>query len=143
MNTFATAGDVAARLGRTLTTDEQNQATAVIGTVSGLILEAVGRDDEWADDLDPVPVTFKAVCVEKVVSILANPDGLASLSKTLGSFTHSATFPRAADIGIFLSPLEVAAVRTALSGGLRSGSARMRSIVDDVIELTPVPVVEL
>lgn len=140
MPAFATADEVETRRGRTLSTAERATATAVIEAVTGLIAEAVGQDEEWAADLiaaseeeggKAIPRTLRQLCVEKAIATIANPDNVASESKTLGAFSHSATYPRGADIGVFLSADEVTRVRRAIAG-ISRGSARLRSIVDDL-----------
>lgn len=131
---FATTTDVETRLGRGLTSAESALAAAVITSVEGLIAEALGKDQDWIDALDPVPTTLSQLCIEKAVALITNPEGAASVSETLGAYSNSTTFPRAADIGIFLSRDEVARVRQAVSG-LSRGTARQASVVDDVIEI--------
>lgn len=120
MASFATAEDVERRMGRALSDSETDVAEMVIETVSGLIVGLVGEDDDWADALDPVPPYFRALCVEKVVTVLSNPEGLASFSEQLGEYQHSGTYPRASDIGLFLSDSERREVRRALGGTFRA-----------------------
>ncbi len=131
MADLATAADVAARLGRELTVEETDAADAAIATVTGLIAEAVNKPTSWADTLSPAPETLKALCVEKAIGIIANPENLASTAETLGAFSDSRTFPRAADIGIFLSADERRRVRRAVFGTL-VGSPQVPSTADDI-----------
>lgn len=133
---FATYSDVATRLARTLTTAEQNQATAVIAAVTGLITEEVGKADvaNWAATLSPVPETLKSLCVEKAVAVISNPRSVASESVRLGAAERSSTFPRASDIGIFLSDEERLRARRAV-GAPTAGTSRPRSVVDVAIAL--------
>lgn len=113
---FATASDVETRLGRDLTTEETAQATATIATVTGLIAEAVYQDDAWAAALTPIPTTLSTICVEKAISVIANPTNIASGSETLGAYQVSQTYPRSSDIGVFLSAGERSRVRRAVYG---------------------------
>lgn len=113
---FATASDVATRLGRALTDDETDQATAAIVTVTGLIVEAVYQDDAWAAALDPVPTTLSTICIEKAISVIANPTNIASGSETLGAHQVSQTYPRSSDVGVFLSAGERTRARRAVYG---------------------------
>lgn len=138
---FPTYTEVATRLGRTLTTAEQAIATAVIGSTTGLIAEAVGRDSDWAGDLDPVPQTLSELCIQKAIGAITNPSGVASHSETLGAYQHSETFPRAADIGVFLSPDERARVRRAVYGS-SIASPRVGSVLDEVYPLGSSPTLQ-
>lgn len=138
---FATHADVATQLGRTLTSAEQNQATAVIGRVEDLILEAAGRDDDWAAALEDVPATFTQLCVDKAIATITNPSAVASQSETLGEYQHSETFPRAADIGVRLSPDERREARRAAGRAIVT-SPRAGSVLDDVYPLQHYPIDE-
>jgi hypothetical protein len=113
---FATIDDVTDRLGRDLTEQETTIATWAIATVEDLIAEALGKDSDWADAVDPIPATLSAIVVEKTVGLIVNPTNVASDSETLGAHSYSRTFPRSADIGIFLSRADRARARRAVSG---------------------------
>lgn len=124
---YATADDVAARLGRDLTADETTQAEAVLDIVAGLIADAVAKDgDAWV--ADPVPTTLMLLSIEKAISALVNPNNLASFSEQLGSYQHSGTYPRSGDVGIFLSDSEERRVRRAVYGAA-SASVRIGSVL--------------
>lgn len=118
---FATAQDVATRMGRELTAAEEAQAEFVIATVQGLLVETVSKDAVWADALDPVPLALRAICVEKARAVLANPTNIASQTESLGAWSHSETFPRSQDdIGIFLTDAEARIARFAVHGTNRA-----------------------
>lgn len=129
---FASAEDVAERFPRDLTVDEEVIADAVIASVTGQITDAVDRDSGWAAALDPVPETFKALCVEKAISAISNPMNVASESETLGAWSRSQTFPRLQDVGALLTAAEERRVRQAWYG--LSASARTTSVIDDVLD---------
>jgi hypothetical protein len=131
---FATAADVATRLGRNLTTEESAMAEQVIESVTAQIVDAVDRDLDWAAALDPVPGLLKSLCVEKVIVVGSNPQGLASESRTLGQASSSKTFQRSNDAGIFLTDQEQRLVRMAVYGSL-SGSSTPRTVPDRLIDL--------
>lgn len=131
---FATHEDVQTRLGRDLTEQEQGTATDVIADVTGLIVDCVDRDSDWAAGLDPVPAALKAICVEKALAAIVNPRGVASQSESLGAHSHSETFRRTADVGVFLTPLEERRVARAVYGR-NSGSSTPRSVLDRTIDL--------
>jgi hypothetical protein len=116
---LATADDIATRLGRALTAAERAFAEQTIATVTGLIADAVSRDVAWADALDPVPPSLKGLCVEKVIAVGSNPQGLRAESESLGEHEHSRTFATggAGSATVFLTREEIRTVRRALKLG--------------------------
>lgn len=132
---FATADDIATRLGRSLTDDERSQATSVIADVTGLIADAASRDAAWATALTPVPVALKALCVKKAISVISNPLGLASESERLGQHEHAQTFPRNGDgVDVFLTEAEERRVNWAIYGS-NSGSSSPEAPVDRFVDI--------
>lgn len=113
---FAVADDVATRLMRELTAAEEALAEYAIETVTGLISDALDKDADWAEDLTPVPTALSALCVEKAVGLIVNPSNVASQSESLGAFSHSETYPKASDIGIFLSAADISRVKRVVFG---------------------------
>lgn len=137
---FAATDDVATRLGRALTTAEEGMVELVLDSVTSLIAEAVDRDDAWADDLDPVPMTLRVICIEKAVGIAANPTALVSASEQLGAYQHSQTYARmTSPAPILLSDEERRRARRAVYG-LNTASPRVPSIADDIFPLVIDPV---
>lgn len=122
---FATTADVETRLGRSLTTAEEAMAEQVIDTVTELIVEIAGKAEE-----DLTASYFQALCIDKVLLIGANPNGLASESETLGDHTYSKTFPRNSDDGLFLTEREEHTVRRIANNAV-SGSSRPRALPHD------------
>jgi len=133
---FATADDVAVRLGRDLTTAEEAMVEAVIEGVQGMIALAAGKDDDWADDLDPVPAYFKMLVVEKALIVGTNPNGLRSEAKTLGAVERSRVFR---DAGVFLTDDEEDRVRV-IVGGTDRATFRVPSLVTDLYDAFYPPV---
>lgn len=133
MASFATNEQVGIRLGRALSAAEEAFVDEVVADVTLLIAECLGEDEDWADALDPVPRTFKTICVEKAILVGSNPNGLTSRSETLGSFSESETFRRDAG-GIMLTDDEERRVRLAYYGR-SSGSSRPESTADEVHDL--------
>lgn len=131
---FATVEDVERRLGRDLTVAEAALTEDVIESVTAQIVDAVDRDADWATALDPVPGVLKTLCVEKVIVVGTNPNGLAVESKNLGAFSYSRTFQRSNDSGILLTEEEARRVRAAVYGS-NAGSSTPRSVIDRVIDL--------
>lgn len=131
--TFATSSDVETRLGRSLTTAEKATAEAVITTVTGLIVDVVDRDSDWAEALDPVPEALKAICVEKARQEIANPTGVRSESETLGAYQHSQTYRDSSETAVFLTPFEERQVQRAVYGK-NAASSSPRALPDRVIE---------
>lgn len=129
---FATASDVAARLGRALTDAEETQAESALTALDGLIRDAVDRDADWTPD--PVPAAFKELSIQKAISVVVNPHNVAAHTKSLGAASRSETFPRAQDLGLFLSEAEGRALRSALWGS-SSGSSSPRGVMDRINDL--------
>lgn len=123
---YATTAEVAARLGRALTSAEQTQVSEVLVGVGGLLHEAAGKPAAW--DPVPPPPLFKTLSVEKAVGVIANPLSLASESEQLGAYQRSQTFQRGMDVGIFLTEHEEQLVADAVYAPT-SGSSTARSIL--------------
>jgi hypothetical protein len=129
---FATKEHVAARLRRSLTTEEEAQVDGVLETVSGLIRSEVGKAASW--DPSPVPSLFRELAIQKAIAALGNPLGVAQESETLGDYSHSTTFQRAQDGGPLISPEEGRQLRFALYG-TNAASTRSRSHADTILDL--------
>lgn len=133
---FASTDDVAVRLGRDLTEAEAAMAEQVIGLVTGAIVDAVGKDADWADALDPIPATFQAMCIDKVIAVGSNPQGLAGESETLGHHTHSKTYRWASEGGgasvVALTDAEKLIVRRIVWGTTTSAGRTGPAILDDL-----------
>jgi hypothetical protein len=130
---LATASEVGVMLGRDLSEAEIGQADMMIGIATANILAAVDKDGDWLPTA--AQQTFlNGLCVQLTCRAMANPQGLASQSESLGA--HSATTAYSRDIpgsGLGLtSPEELAARRVVW--GTNSGSAKARSVADDVAE---------
>lgn len=131
---FATADDVATRLGRSLTDAEEATAEQVIALATGLIADEVDRDAAWAEDLDPVPEALKGICVEKAKVAVSNPSGAAAIQEAIGSYSYSRTAPRSEDGGVFLTEAEGRIIRQAVYG-TSAGSSSPRALPDRMIDL--------
>ena len=132
MADFATKEAVTARLGRSLTSAEEAQVEGVLAAISGLIRAEVGKAPSW--DPSPIPSVLSELAIQKAIAAVTNPTGVAQESESVGSYSHSQTFPRSQDNGIFLSDAEGRAVRFAVFG-TNAGTARVRSHVDTVLDL--------
>lgn len=131
---FATTADIETRLGRSFVDGEEDMATALIEGAVALIALEVDKDDDWAEDLDPVPNVLKWTVIEMVRRALLNPQAVASLSEQLGSYSYTQNFPRGAEsVGLMLSGFEALLVRRAVHGR-NTESVTVRSEVDDYTE---------
>lgn len=128
---FATTDDIELRLGREITAEEAAMAEQVIEAVTAQIVDAVDRDADWAENLDPVPGLLKTLCIEKVIVVGTNPSGLASETESLGAHSYGRTFPRVSDNGLFLTADEQRLVRMAVYGA-NAATARQESLVDEL-----------
>lgn len=125
--TFATADDVAARLGRTLNAGETTSVEYLLGAAASVIADAAGKDDGWAITLDPVPTPLKGLSVELVCRALSNPNSLAALREQIGTYQYSAQFRGdQAGGGLALTDTETLLVRRAVHGRT-SGSVQAES----------------
>ncbi len=114
---FAGVSDVAARLGRTFTSDETAQASALLDLVALEIEDAVGQDDAWAAALDPIPPLLKLVSIQATVRAMANPAGAMVTSETLGSHSYTETFPPTQGDSLYLERVDDEAVLEGWLGG--------------------------
>jgi hypothetical protein len=129
---FATTTDIATRLTRTLTAAEDAAAGLLLEGATGLIADACGKDDDWADSLDPVPSVLRFVCIEAVSRALANPQNVASLQETLGAHSYAVRFRDLQNGGgLYLTGHEERMVRRAVFGRT-TGSARVESVADEL-----------
>jgi len=132
---FATAEDVATRLGRVLTATEAATAEMLIEAATAVIAEAASKNDAWATALTPVPQFLHFLCVELVVRSMANPEALTRFQEQLGAYSSTKAFQSpASGGGLMLAEWEVNAVRRTVYGTL-SGSARVESLADDIADL--------
>jgi len=120
-----------------LTAEEETQYTALLDEVSSMIAESVGRDDAWADELDPVPAAIRSVAVTAVVRAAQNPDGLLSDQEQLGDYSRTKRFPdpgEDAGTNLLLSDTEQRLIRRIVAHG--AAWQPVRTILDDIPEVT-------
>lgn len=132
--TFATVEDVATRFRRELTEAETADAQLLLEGATAIVTVALGKDEEWVEDLVEVPGVLRIVTLALVVREMQNPGGLASVRKQIGSYSYARTF-REAGGDLLLTKAERMLVRRAILGPL-VGSARAESLAD---ELYPEP----
>jgi hypothetical protein len=131
---FATPEDVAARRVATFTDEDTATAAFLVNAATAVIVDAAGKTDDWALALDPVPRILKYLCVEVAARAMANPDSVRSVSEQLGAYQESVSFRDAAvGGGLLLTSVEELLVRRAVYGRT-SGSVRVASVVDDLLE---------
>lgn len=130
---FATPQDIATRLGRDLEAIPAAMADQLLDAATAVIAEAAGRDDTWAETVDPVPAMLRFVAIEVVARAMANPNGVRSESEQLGTYQHSQAF-RDDGGGLWLTTTERLLVRRAVYGTL-SGSSRPTGVVEEVYDV--------
>lgn len=126
---FATAEDVAARLGRDLTDAETTQVEALLDSATAIIALYVGKNDDWAAELDPVPSVIKLVTIEAVLRAMANPHGHVAVGESLGAYSSNIRY-RDGDAGggLLLTSTEQRLIARAVHG-TGTGSVRVDSMI--------------
>lgn len=125
---FATADDIASRLGRALGVSETAPVDLLLELATGAIAAAADRDDDWAAALSPVPTMLKAICIELVVRALANPQNLDSMQEGLGAHQYSVRFRQA---GILPTEMEERIIRRTVYG-TNAASTRANDLANHV-----------
>lgn len=125
MAPFATVEDVAARVGRELTTAEEGQVDLGLRFIASLIRGVIGADDDYLPD--PVPELFFSLSVEKVARLVYNPKGLRAESKDLGEASYSRTYDT--PVGLTLTEDEVRLIRRSVDPGAGYGNIVVRGIL--------------
>jgi hypothetical protein len=131
---FATVAEVENRLGRDLNDREVAQASMCIASATINILNAVDKSPSWVVPAEIKP-TLSMLCVEIACRAMSNPQGLASVSESLGEHTVTQAFSR--DIpggGMALTTAEELMVRRLVYGS-NTGSSHARSVADDVADM--------
>lgn len=130
---FATSTDVETRLGRELTSIEEDQVELLLDLATAAIGNAADLSDAEASALSPVPTVIRGFCIELTCRALANPNGLFSRSETIGSYSYSENFNRDVSSAMSLSDVEVLVIRRTLLGS-NAGSARASNVLDELCE---------
>lgn len=128
---FATSQDIETRVGRDLTTAELAQAGQLLDAATAIMAEAAGKDDDWADELSPVPQILKTVCIEIVSRVLDNPSNLDSFRESIGAYSYSKDF-RAGYL--MPTPAERDLIRR-VAGTPTTASPRVKSFIEDIFPL--------
>ncbi len=126
---FASLADLAARIGA-LTDEHVTRGTLLLDLATGIIADAVNRA---AQDITPVPIVLRAVCLEMVARVTNNPTGARSESERLGEYQHTTAFADDAQL-LTLTDHEARMCRRAVHGRL-SGTSMPATTLDHVIEL--------
>lgn len=116
---FATADELADRLGTTLSDD--TQAEAALAAASAVVAAEL---DKEVSDISPVPALIKHVTITVALRAFANPQGLTG--EQIGAYRYSAK-----GAGLELSKVESLLIRRAYYGAT-SGSTRPESTSDEV-----------
>lgn len=125
---FAYPSQLAARLGVTLTSAQEEQAEAALDAATALVAAEL---DATEDDIDPVPDVIKHTTITVALRIYSNPTGAANSSERLGEFQHSAGYAREGSPE--LTKTESLIVRRAWFGRT-SGSSRPEGNVEEVYD---------
>jgi hypothetical protein len=129
---FASKEEVAKRLARSLSAAEEEAAELLLELATSMVAEAVGKDDAWAEQLDPVPKVLRLVTLEATARAMANPEGLSSFEERLGAHSYSKSFRAQAEgAGLMLTKQERLMVRRVVRGS-NSASPRVDSLASDL-----------
>ena len=146
---FATLNDLAVLMGKAdedeFTAAEAAKGTLLLELATGLITAGVGKTDEWAEDLTPVPMILRIVTLGAVFRVMDrsvnNPTGASSESETLGAYSHTVRYgensgssDHAETLSISISDAEMLMCRRAVWGRL-SATTMPATTLDLVIEL--------
>jgi len=126
---FASADDVAARLGRgTLTAAETAQAELLLDLAAAAIEAATERTETQIRAITPLPPILRVVSIELAVRAMTNPAGLSSRSETVGGASVSERYRDNPGGDLYLNDRETTLVREAVLGPL-SGTALVKGTV--------------
>jgi hypothetical protein len=130
---LASVRDVRIRLGRELTSLQEEQVDLLIGLATANILAAVGKDSTWTPDAVMMP-PLSGLCIEIVCRAMSNPQALGQYSQTLGAYSYTETYAREIPgSGLMLTKAEDLFVNRVVHGS-NAGSAKARGHVDEVYE---------
>lgn len=132
---WPTNADIATRLARTLSTTEEDQADLLIEQAVAAVADACGRDDDWADALDPIPAALAGIVIEAVARAISAPIGVRSTQETLGTYSHSESYNDQLAQGLQLTPSEERRARRIVFGS-STGSAVLPSVLDELYDLS-------
>lgn len=132
---WPTNAEIATRLGRTLTTAEEDQADLLLEQAVAAVADACGKDDDWADALDPIPVALAGIVIEATARAITAPIGVRSTQEQLGSYSHSESYNDQLAQGLQLTPAEERRARRIVFGS-NSGSATLPNVLDELFDLS-------
>lgn len=131
---FASVADLEMRLGRTLSATEVDQAIWILPSITTLIADALGRDDEWAQNYIPVPDGLRVLCAEAGARALTQLPGVGSTQEQLGSYLYSTNY-RATDAqGVMLTHEEGRRARRIVYG-TNSAGVEVPGVLESFIEV--------
>ena len=132
---WPTNTDIATRLARTLTTAEETQADLLLEQAVAAVADACGKDDDWADALDPIPAALAGIVIEAVARAITAPIGVRSTQETLGTYSHSESYTDQLAHGLQLIAAEERRARRIVFGA-STGSATLPSVLDTLYDLS-------
>lgn len=99
------------------------------------VVDACGKDDDWADALDPIPAALAGIIIEAVARAISAPIGVRSTQETLGTYSHSESYPDQLAHGLQLTHVEERRARRIVFGA-STGSATLPSVLDELYDLS-------
>lgn len=132
---WPTNAEIGTRLARTLSAAEEGQADLLLEQAIAAVADAAGKDDDWADELDPIPAALAGIVIEAVARAITAPIGVRSTQEQLGAYSHSESYNDQLAQGLQLTPAEERRVRRIVFGS-NTGSATLPSVLDELYDLS-------
>jgi hypothetical protein len=126
---FASLDDIKARAARPFTATDEAAASMLLEGAQAVIEASVEKTEEEMGA--SVPEILRFVAIEVVVRAMANPQGLASQSETLGVYSHTERFSGGDTVNsLILTKAEELMARRAVHGRV-SGTGEAESLASD------------
>lgn len=132
---WPTNAEIATRLGRPLTTAEEDQADLLLEQAVAAVADACGKDDDWSAALDPIPAALAGIVIEATARAITAPIGVRSTQEQLGSYSRSESYNDQLAQGLQLTSAEERRARRIVFGS-NSGSATLQSVLDELYDLS-------
>lgn len=133
---YATKEDLAKRVRRTFSDQENDTATLLLELASIEVTAALGKDEAWEEEqeeAEKTPKILRLVTLEAAARVMPNPEGLRAFREQLGAYSVSKEFRGQAGeaAGIQITDRERLLLTRAIHGRT-SGSPRVGSLATEL-----------